>query len=52
MVQKITLDKKSELSIFEEDVIITTSENNVIKGDYAEYNKAGIIVLKKERGNR
>ena len=31
----------------------TTSENNVIKGDYAEYNKKqGIIVLKKYRGNR
>ena len=46
--KKINLDKNKELSIFEEDVIITTAENNIIKSEYAEYNKkTGIIVLKK-----
>ena len=37
--KNIRLEKKGELSIFEEDVVITTSENNIIKSDYAEYDK-------------
>ena len=37
--KKISLEKKSEISIFEDDVVITTSENNIIKSDYAKYNK-------------
>ena len=46
--KNIRLEKKGELSIFEEDVVITTSENNIIKSDYAEYDKKnGIITLKK-----
>ncbi len=46
--KKISLEKKSEISIFEDDVVITTSENNIIKSDYAKYNKKeGIIILKK-----
>ena len=46
--KKITLDKNTELSIFEENVIITTSEDNIIKAEYAEYDKKnGIITLKK-----
>ena len=46
--KKIKLEKKGELSIFEEDVIITTAENNIIKSDYAEYDKKnGTIILKK-----
>ena len=36
---KITLDKKAETTIFENEVNIITSENNVIKSDYAEHNK-------------
>ena len=44
----INLDKNTELSIFEDEVIITTPENSIIKSDYAEYNKkTGIIILKK-----
>ena len=46
--KKISLEKKSEISIFEDDVVITTSENNIIKSYYAKYNKKdGIIILKK-----
>ncbi len=37
--ENITLDKKKQVSIFENKVIITTEKNNVIKGDYAEYDK-------------
>ncbi len=45
--KNITIEKKNELSIFENDVIITTPEKNIIKSDYAEYNKKkGIITLK------
>jgi len=45
--KKVTLDKKNELSIFENEVVITTSEKNIIKSDYAEYNKKkGLITLK------
>ncbi len=46
--KNIRLEKKGEVSIFENDVVITTSENNIIKSDYAEYDKKkGIIILKK-----
>ena len=46
--KKINIDKKTELSVFENDVTITTSENNIIKSDFAEYDKKrGTIVLKK-----
>ena len=45
---KITLDKKAETTIFENEVNIVTSDNNVIKSDYAEHDKKnGIIILKK-----
>ena len=45
--KKITLEKNAELSIFEENVVITTSENNIIKAEYAEYDKKnGVITLK------
>ena len=45
--KNISIDKRNELSVFEGDVEITTSENKKIKSDYAEYNKKeGIIVLK------
>jgi LPS-assembly protein len=37
--ENITLDKKKQVSIFENKVIITTEKNNIIKGDYAEYDK-------------
>ena len=37
--KNISIDKKNELSIFDGDVMITTSENKIIKSDYAEYNK-------------
>ena len=45
--KKITLDKKNEVSIFEENVVVTTKENDEIKSDYAEYNKKlGILIVK------
>ena len=37
--ENITIDKKKQVSIFENKVIITTEKNNIIKGDYAEYDK-------------
>ncbi len=46
--KKISLEKKGELSIFEDDVVITTSDKNIIKSDFAEYDKKkGIIILKR-----
>jgi LPS-assembly protein len=45
--KKITIDKKSEISIFENDVLVTTQDNDKIKSDYVEYNqKIGFLVLK------
>ena len=45
--KKISIDKNSQISIFEEDVIIKTSDNITIKSDYAKYNKLnGTIELK------
>ncbi len=35
----ITIDKKNEISIFKNDVFVSTAEKNEIRGDYAEYNR-------------
>ena len=44
--KNITLEK-SEVSIFKDEVVITTSDNNTIKSDYAKYNKKlGFVELK------
>ena len=46
--KNITIDKKREVTIFENEVFIKTNENNTIKADYAEYNKKkGFYRLKK-----
>ena len=45
--KSISIDKKKQISIFENDVIIKTLDNNVISSDYAKYDKnKGIIILK------
>jgi LPS-assembly protein len=45
--KSINIDKKKQISIFENDVVVKTLENNVISSDYAEYDKnKGIIILK------
>ena len=36
--KNISLDKKKEISIFQDDVIIIDKDNNIIKTDYAVYN--------------
>ena len=44
--KNITLDKKNETSIFQNEVLITNESKNQIRSDYAEYNKkTGIINL-------
>ena len=44
--KNITLDKKNETSIFQNEVLIKTESKNQIRSDYAEYNKkTGIINL-------
>lgn len=35
----IFVDKKTEVTIFEKEVLIKDDKNNVIQSDYAEYNK-------------
>ena len=57
--KNITLDKNKEISIFENNVIIQTSEGNKIFSDYAEYNKKNQFVILKQnifledmKGNR
>ena len=46
--KKISLDKKNQITIFEDDVNVLTLDGNNIKSDYAAYNKIQeIIVLKK-----
>ena len=46
--KKISLDKKNQTTIFEEDVNVLTLQGNNIKSDYATYNKIeGVIKLKK-----
>ena len=46
--KKISLDKKNQITIFEDDVNVLTLDGNNIKSDYAAYNKIQeIIELKK-----
>ena len=45
--KNITIDKNKKTSIFENEVSVLTSEGDVIKSDFAEYNKDnGILILK------
>ena len=46
--KKILVDKKNQISIFENQVVIKDEKNNTIQSDYAEYNKKlNTITLKK-----
>ena len=45
--KNITIDKNKEISIFENEVLVRTEENNEIISDYAEYDKKkGLIKFK------
>ena len=46
--KNIILDKDSMNSVFENDVVIKTDTGQIIKSDYAEYDKLkNIVILKK-----
>ena len=46
--KNISVDKKSEVTIFENEVLIKDTKNNTIQSEYAEYNKKlNLIMLKK-----
>ena len=45
--QNISVDKKKQISIFENKVIITTEDNNIIKSDYAEYDRVKKFIILK-----
>ena len=56
--KNITIDKAKEITIFENDVIVKTEDNNIIKSDFAEYNRSksflklkGNIEVTDYRGN-
>ncbi len=38
--KNITIDKSREITIFEKDVTVKTEDDNIIKSDYAEYNRS------------
>ena len=42
--KNISLDKNREISIFENEVLVRTEENNEIKSDYAEYDKKKSLI--------
>ena len=45
--KNITIDKNKKTSIFENEVSVLTAEGDVVKSDFAEYNKdSGILILK------
>ena len=45
--KEILLDKNSQITIFKKEVYIKTQSGNVIKSDYAEYDKRkGYVILK------
>ncbi len=46
--KKISVDKKSQISVFEDEVLVKTNDGKTFKSDYAEYNKSSnLIILKK-----
>ena len=46
--ENISIDKKTNTTIFKNNVVATTKDNAIIKSDYAEYNKIeGFLKLKK-----
>ena len=47
--KNITIDKTKEITIFENDVIVKTEDNNIIKSDFAEYNRSKSFI--KLKGN-
>ncbi len=56
--KNITIDKGQEITIFENEVIVTTEDKNIIQSDYAEYNRnksflklKGNIKVIDKRGN-
>ena len=56
--KKIIVDKKSQTTIFEDEVIIRNNKNNLIQSNYATYNKElkfytlkGDVVVKDFKGN-
>ena len=56
--KKISIDKKEEITIFENEVRIVDDQNNIIKSDYAKYNKKlnfftlkNNIILEDSKGN-
>ena len=56
--KNILFDKKTNISIFQNEVVVTTEDNNIIKSDYAEYNKnegflklTNNIIAKDNKGN-
>ena len=42
--KNITLDKKKGTSVFENEVIVKTLDGNVIKSDFAEYDKTSSLI--------
>jgi LPS-assembly protein len=45
--KNISVDKNKQITIFQNEVIVTTEDNDVIKSDYAEYNKKiGSLIFK------
>ena len=44
--KNISLEKEKELTIFRDEVVITTEENEIIKGKYANMTKKGFIIIK------
>ena len=41
---KINIDKKNEITIFENNVVIKDEKNNIIESDYAEYDRVKKII--------
>jgi LPS-assembly protein len=47
--KNISIDKKTQVTIFKDEVTIITENNNIIKGEYAEYDKLKkFIIIKKD----
>ena len=46
--KKISVDKNSQISIFEDEVLVKTKDGKTFKSDYAEYNRSSNLIIFKK----
>ena len=47
----ISIDKKTKLTLFKNNVVARDEENNILETEYAEYNKETNVLITKDKTN-